>query len=250
MNEGEPHFSARQFIDYICRARNIEREDFGIWPDVIISYLGGFQKQSSHWAMRSPPAQFFSGNIVQNQAATMMAGPIGAPHAASIMEELKELGAERLWVLGYAGSLSPQFPLGALVGVDRAWSDEGTSAHYGRSGWASADANSKKLLTRSAPSLLWGANWTTDAVYRETPSKIQKFSDMGCQLVDMEASCYFHVGAVLGLQVAALMVVSDELYHAWRPGFGSPPVIEGIAAAYQLMSDVLDISPQACTRPL
>ncbi len=49
----------------------------------------------------------------------MMAGPIGALHAASIMEELKELGAERLWVLGYAGSLSPQFPLGALENLSR-----------------------------------------------------------------------------------------------------------------------------------
>ncbi len=238
----DPHFSAQHFIDYNCAQRQISPSDFGIRPDVVISYVGDFANQITHWELKPATVRHSRRQVFYNERLTLIPGPVGAPQAAIILEELKYLGAQRIWVLGYAGSLTPLFPLGTLVGVHRAYCDEGTSPHYGKYGWGiSSQALAQCLSQRSH--LAWGEIWTTDAIYRETPVKIRYFTNLGCQLVDMETSCYFHVGQTLGLDVSALMVVSDELYHAWRPGFGLPSVVTGVESAYQLLSEALQLPP-------
>ncbi len=236
MSESEPHFTARHFIDYICDVRKVSRSDFTIRPDVILSYVGNLATQASLWSMEPIPVTILPGPIFSNQTATLLKGPIGAPLAASTMEELAELGARRLWVLGYAGSLDARYPLGSVVGVNQAWSDEGTSPHYGSHGWGKTDRTMTEHLLRVDPNLPFGSIWSTDAIYRETAQKIQYFTNMGCDLVDMETSCYCHVAPQLGLSVAAVMVISDELFHPWMPGFGSKPVRLGSQRAYDLLA--------------
>ncbi len=241
MRESEPHFTARHFIDYICRVRKVNRADFNIRPDVILSYVGNLAEKAALWDMDTLPITIHAGPIFSNQTATLLRGPVGAPLAAGTMEELVELGARRLWVLGYAGSLDPRYTLGTVVGVAQAWSDEGTSSHYGLDGWAKADHFMTEQLAQVDPALPFGNNWTTDAIYRETPQKIRHFTNQGCHMVDMEMSCYFHVGHQLGLSVAALMVISDELFHPWNPGFGSEPVQSGITSAYDLLRQAMEL---------
>lgn len=241
MGEFDPHFTAKNFIDYICSARRVTREEFNIRPDVIVSYVGNLGLQAPRWDMEPLGLTIHQGPLFANRSVTLLKGPVGAPLAAGTMEELAELGAKRLWVLGYAGSLDPRFPLGSVVLVAKAWADEGTSPHYGRDGWSHPDLAMTDRLAGSDSSLATGNNWTTDAIYRETPQKIRHFTEQGCHMVDMETSCYFHVGAALGLSVAALMVISDELFHPWNPGFGSTPVRDGIREAYRLLGRALDL---------
>lgn len=241
MNESIPHFTARHFIDYICQVRGVHRDDFNIRPDVILSYVGNLGSQAASWGMDAALLTIHAGPIFANASATLLRGPVGAPLAAGTMEELRELGAQRLWVLGYAGSLDPRYPLGSVVGVTEAWSDEGTSPHYGSDGWGQADQAMAQQLAQLDPDLPFGNNWSTDAIYRETSQKIHHFTDIGCHMVDMETSCYFHVGSHLGLSVAALMVISDELFHPWIPGFGSNPVQVGITRAYHLLGQAIGL---------
>lgn len=241
MGDFDPHFTAKHFIDYICAARRVTREDFNIRPDVIVSYVGDLQSQAPRWDMDPLGLTIHNGPIFSNQSVTLLKGPIGAPLAAGTMEELAELGAKRLWVLGYAGSLDPRFSLGSVVLVTKAWVDEGTSHHYGQDGWGNPDPMMTARLAGLDSGIPTGNNWTTDAIYRETPQKIRHFTEKGCQMVDMETSCYFHVGSQLGLSVAALMVISDELFHPWNPGFGSAPVRKGIREAYALLGRALDL---------
>lgn len=225
-----PHFTADQFVAYMARQNQVDPPAFGIRTDVLLTYVSHFALLDD-WQFQEPQARLFPLPVLTGPAATVMRGPVGAPLAAATLEELKALGAQRIWVLGYAGSLDPRFQLGDVVVVDRALSDEGTSRHYHKDGWSAPAPSSLAAFPKDLPR---GSLWTTDAIYRETPQKISHFRDLGCHLVDMETSCYFHVGASLGLQVGALMVVSDELFHPWNPGFGSPPVVAGVRRAYDL----------------
>lgn len=230
-----PHFTADQFVAYAARQAQVNRPDFGIRPDVLLTYVGHWSLLED-WTLSDPPAKLFAGPILTGEAVTVMRGPVGAPLTAATLEELRALGAERIWVLGYAGSLVPRLSLGEVVVGTRAFSDEGTSRHYGREGWGEPAVASLAALPQDLPQ---GSLWTTDAIYRETAEKIARFRKQGCDLVDMESSCYFHVGSALGLRVGAVMVVSDELFHPWNPGFGSPPVKAGIQKAYQIFRGLL-----------
>jgi purine-nucleoside phosphorylase len=73
-----------------------------------------------------------------------------------------------------------------------------------------------------------GTVWSTDAVFRETPSKVLRFRKRGAVAVEMEASALFSVGRFRKVKVGALLVVSDDLSEAtWRHGFRDPEFAEG-----------------------
>jgi purine-nucleoside phosphorylase len=65
-----------------------------------------------------------------------------------------------------------------------------------------------------------GAVWTTDGVFRETPSKVRSFRDKGAVAVEMEFSALLSAAVFYRLSLTGVMVVSDELFTGkWRPGF-------------------------------
>jgi purine-nucleoside phosphorylase len=65
-----------------------------------------------------------------------------------------------------------------------------------------------------------GSIWTTDAVYRETRDKIAKYASQGIVAVDMEYAALKAVAGFRHVKFAAVMLVSDELYHQeWSPRF-------------------------------
>lgn len=238
-----PHFTANQYIAHMATLHQADRSDFGIKPDVIVSYLGQLSALGSAWGMTPVSLPIFPGQVLSNDRATLMQGPIGAPAAAMVLEELAALGTRRVWVLGYAGSLISRWSIGDVSLVDQAFSDDGTSPQYGRTAWGQASPALMQRLRQQDPSLHTASLWLTDAVYRETPAKIAHFQSLGCHMVDMETACYFHVGSHLGLETVALMAVSDELYNPWTPGFGSPVVRAAVERLYGLMGHVLAMRP-------
>ena len=67
-----------------------------------------------------------------------------------------------------------------------------------------------------------GPVWTTDAAFRETREAVLSFQDKGILAVEMELSALLSVGMFHGVDVGALLVVSDELSSlTWKPGFKS-----------------------------
>ena len=155
-----------------------------------------------------------------------MAGPfIGAPHAVMGFEKLIALGAERFFMLGWCGSLQPGLSIGDMVVPTCGLSEEGTSKHYPiPESIASSDPHLSMMLEgelekRRIP-FTKGAVWTTDAIYRETPSKVVAYRSQGVVAVEMEVSALFTVARFRSVKMAALLVVSDELFDLkWRPGF-------------------------------
>jgi uridine phosphorylase len=165
-------------------------------------------------------------------------GPFfGAPHAVVGVEKLIALGAERIWVLGWCGSLDPRLSIGDIILPSKAFSEEGTSALYTHG--AIEPAPDPALFSRLEASLekkriraLKGSIWTTDGLYRETPSKIRAYRALGALAVEMELSALMSVATFRSVALTALLVVSDELSPTgWHPGFSDPRLREACETA-------------------
>lgn len=155
-----------------------------------------------------------------------LAGPLlGAPQGVIVLEKLIALGARRLWVLGWCGSLQPDLRIGDLIIPTTALSEEGTSAHYpvdekARRTDPSLNEYLGDALHRANLPFLAGPVWTTDAIYRETQAKVADYRSKGILAVEMEMSALITVAAYRSVALAGVLVVSDELSSlTWQPGF-------------------------------
>jgi uridine phosphorylase len=174
-------------------------------------------------------------------------GPfLGAPHAVMGMEKIIALGAKRIWSVGWCGSLQPDLTIGDLVIPTGAICEEGTSAHYPIGDkLPSADG----VLCRAIHSRLsqegrngrMGVIWTTDAPYRETPSKVRAYQARGVLAVDMEMSALMTLAIYRSVRFAGLLVVSDELSGlTWRPGFRDPRFRKSRREVEKVMLSLVD----------
>ncbi len=178
------------------------------------------------------------------------AGPfLGAPQAVMGLEELIALGASRIWVAGWCGSLQPDLGLGELVMPLSAVSEEGTSAHYPLPGRVpGADAGMveglRACLAKSGLRAREGRVWTTDAPYRETRAKVARFNELGVLAVEMELSALFKAAAFRGVKLASLLAVSDELSgDAWRHGFSSKKLQDACRDLVRVLLEVILCAP-------
>lgn len=66
------------------------------------------------------------------------------------------------------------------------------------------------LMEQSVP-YIKAKTWTTDAFYRETPSKIQHRKKEGCVTVEMEASAYMAVAQYNNVTFGQILYAGDNL---------------------------------------
>jgi nucleoside phosphorylase len=173
-----------------------------------------------------------------------LTGPlVGAPCAVMVSESLIAWGARTLVFLGWCGAISGAVSIGDLVLPQSAFVDEGTSRHYIAE--ASEPAASLKLVRELTNACVskgiaahTGAVWTTDAPFRETAEKVSAFRRQGALAVEMECSALFTLGAFRGVEVAALLVVSDDLSSfTWKPGFKDPRFARGRESACHVIEN-------------
>jgi len=146
---------------------------------------------------------------------------VGAPLAASFLEELISIGCRTFVACGGAGSLVPDQPHGHVIVPDRAVRDEGTSYHYlpadaeAVASSRAVDAIVAALVARGIPHAV-APTWTTDGVYRETRGKVTRRVREGCLTVEMEAAAFFAVAAFRGVTFGQLLYAADDLSgEAW-----------------------------------
>ncbi len=166
---------------------------------------------------------------ILNTDSCSFTGPyMGAPYAAALLESLIAKGAEKIIVFGWCGALSPNLHTGDILIPHAAISDEGTSRNYFQSHenfpLISSDAELGKMIMEKleAGNIEYkrGDIWTTDAIYRETPAKVAFFQTRGAVAVEMECSALFSVAKYRKKDIAAVLVVSDEVKNSgWIPGF-------------------------------
>jgi uridine phosphorylase len=175
---------------------------------------------------------------------TLVAPAMGAPYAAMVLEKLIALGARRVLVLGWCGSLSQEVRIGDLILPDKAIPGDGTSPHYRpEPGGVPPHSGLYALLATSlrTADVPWhsGAVWSTDAFYRETKGLVKSCQEQGILGIEMELAALFAVGRWRGIAVAALLVVSDELFTlTWQPARGSQPFRQARQRAFQVVLEV------------
>jgi len=168
---------------------------------------------------------FYSNLHLAESPPMFWAGPaVGAPMAVICLEKLIALGASRIIVCGWCGSLQPDLGVGELVLPTWAVSEEGTSGHYPVAGKVESSPPLRQALkdffAATGKELREGPIWTTDALYRETREKVVRYGQEGILSVDMECSALLQVAAFRRVELAAVLMVSDLLWQdPWQPGF-------------------------------
>lgn len=172
----------------------------------------------------------FNSNLHQMPATDtsspfFVAGPaVGAPMAVLTLEKLVALGAKRVIVYGWCGALIETVCAGDVLLPTWALSEEGTSTHYPVNCRPEASpalrlALEARMQDRNITPIS-GPVWTTDAPYRETWDKVRAYSRQSLLGVDMEFAALCTVAAFRGIDLAAILLVSDELWRQpWQPVF-------------------------------
>jgi len=174
----------------------------------------------------------FNSNLYITQSdpeklSIFIAGPaVGAPMAVMTMEKLIALGARKVIVYGWCGSLNPELQTGDILLPTWGASEEGTSKHY-------------PILEKPASNESWrhdlghvistagfgfqeGPILSIDAPYRETRKLIHDYAGKSILGLDMEFSALATLAIYRQIDLAAFFLVSDELWRKkWHPGFKS-----------------------------
>ncbi|HUC38702.1 MAG TPA: nucleoside phosphorylase [Candidatus Acidoferrum sp.] len=171
---------------------------------------------------------------------------IGAPLTATIAEEIIQIGARELLILGTAGSLNAKIGFGDLVICNKTVRDDGTSHHYLKnSTFAYPDTGLTRKLSSKMRSIginfISGPSWTIDAPYRETPEEVRHYKKKGILTVEMEASALFAVAVTRKVKAAAIFTISDILdFDSWS-GFTKSSKAIRSKRAYPQMCKIVEL---------
>ena len=178
---------------------------------------------------------------------TYIRSGIGAPWASVLLEETIALGAKKIIVFGPCGIVQKEIARGESILVDSAIRDEGTSGHYQKEdsyAFPSIDLTNcleSKIKSSGLP-YHKGKTWTTDGLYRETPSKLKMMREQGCLCVDMEASALFSVAEYRKVDIAGLLITFDSIAEGiWNP---NPTASKLPAKPIRLLSILFDFLSQ------
>lgn len=225
------HFTAQAFLGYFLECRGLTLADLAVRPSVVATFQPYIYRHLVQATSAEPAKTWVDqerfplahGRYAERDVSVVLL-PVGAPAAITFFEELAAGGARNVIAVGAAGSLQAYAPVPAAVLPTEAIREEGTSYHYAPPAAqalpdpAALDAIRAACRKRGVV-LHEGPIWTTDAPFRELSSKVQRFTAAGVVAVDMEASALYVVGALRQVRVASLFIISDELFHPWKPAF-------------------------------
>jgi uridine phosphorylase len=179
--------------------------------------------------------------VTERRGCTVTQSRYGAPNAVILLEELVAFGVKKAVFLGYCGSIQGHIGVGEVILPTHCIREEGTSYHYLPKGMSChADKRLQGLihqgLLESGIEPHVGACWTTDALYRETAEKINRYRSKGVLGVDMETSAVLCLGIVRNIRVGSAMVVTDTFSESyWEGGFRSDRVAAKMRMVCQMV---------------
>ncbi len=184
-------------------------------PDELVPYerksgASGSSRPERAGGTESPTAFFRTG--------------IGAPYAASMLEEIIARGGRKFIVFGSCGVLD-DVAEGHIIAPTESYRDEGTSYHYA----APADYITIRNAHRVAAVMgelsvpcIQGRIWTTDGLYRETRRNAQARRSEGCIAVDMECSVLQAVCDLRDCELYQFVYAEDSLAGGLSGGIWDP----------------------------
>jgi len=152
----------------------------------------------------------YNGKPVSVQSSGM-----GCPSAGIVIEELVQLGVQRILRVGTCGGLQPDLSIGDLIIALSAVPADTTATHLigGEPHAPTADwelihgaVNHAKELGKP---VRVGPIVSSDVFYNPDSGQYQRWSDRGILAVEMEAAMLFTVGALRKIRTGCLLIVSD-----------------------------------------
>jgi purine-nucleoside phosphorylase len=154
----------------------------------------------------------FEGKPVSVQASGM-----GCPSAAIVIEELVQLGVQKIMRVGTCGGLQPDLAIGDLVIAISATAADATASHYvgGEPHAPTADFGLVHEAVHQARHLgkpvRVGPIVSSDIFYQPDPDQARRWSERGIVAVEMEAAVLFTLGALRRIQAGCMLIVSDVI---------------------------------------
>jgi len=187
----EPSVIAQKYL----RKKGITRDKMGLSTTVIFTFIEDMRKLLlSKLKIKEAANKIFRASFYNSppgeQQFSIIGDPVGAPQAVILMEQLIGFGVKHIIFLGLCGGLQEHTRIGDIVIPTSAYREEGTSFHYlPPEVVPNISENLLSALEDSASRM--GLNphkgplWSTDAIYRETRAKINRYRRMGVLGVDM-----------------------------------------------------------------
>jgi len=202
--------------------------------DVVELYERGF-KVNQVFKIRTEgvrPRVYLMKSHVHGKSMYVVPMSIGAPQAARVVEAMCALGVNKFMVCGGAGALVDDEKLnkelcGKTLVPTSAVRDEGTSYHYLA---PSREIELNPVVQQVIEHVLKTEGvhyekvktWTTDAIFRETADKVQARIEEGCDVVEMECSCYYSIAKHKGILLGQILYSGDSVstsswdYRSWH----------------------------------
>jgi len=152
----------------------------------------------------------FHGKPVSIQSSGM-----GCPSAAIVIEELVQLGVEKLLRVGTCGGLQPDRGMGDLIIALSATPADSTALHYvgGEPHAPTADVGLVHEAVHQAKELgkpvRVGPIVSSDIFYQPAPGLASRWSERGILAVETQAAVLFTLGALRKIQAGCMLLVSD-----------------------------------------
>lgn len=169
----------------------------------------------------------------------------GSPMVMELAEELAVMGAKKMILMTWGGTLQADTRPGDIVVCNRAIRDEGASHHYlPAAKYVDADQSLVNELINAIQArgaqCIAGTTWTTDAPYRETREEVLQYQTEGVETVEMESAGLFTVGQVRGVQTASVVIGMDSLAALrWQTPQRLDEIMRSLEIVYAAAIDVL-----------
>lgn len=169
------------------------------------------------------------------QDVCLAQAPTGAPAATQFLDWLIGCGAREIISAGSCGALE-DIEENVFLVPSKALRDEGTSYHYiAPSRYIETDPGARAAirtaLTKHNLPYREITTWTTDAFYRETPSKVAYRREEGCATVEMECAAMAACAQMRGVSWGEFLFTADSLANVEQYG---PRGFGGDSFAYAL----------------
>ena len=142
----------------------------------------------------------------------------GAPMVSMYTEILHQMGVRNIIGCGYVGGLTDKQEIGSYVIPSAGYGFDGTSRSYSphRVSYPASDTlyqSIKSVLSERNVKYESGPIVSIDALMLENDKMISDFIKQGFYCVDLETACLYGLGNILGINVAAVHIVTDNPYQ-------------------------------------
>jgi uridine phosphorylase len=190
-------------------------------------------------------ADVYSVKKTKGKVAVLTSFGGGSPMVMELAEELAAMGAKKMILMTWGGTLQTDTQPGDILVCNRAIRDEGASHHYlPPSKYVDADGSLVNELVDAiqmgGTQCTVGTTWTTDAPYRETREEVMQYQAEDVKTVEMESAGLFTVGQVRGIQTASVVIGMDSLASLrWQTPDRLDRIMHSLEIVYAAAIDVL-----------